>query len=89
MSFDLMPILLALARDLNGNIQSKVVLPHRFIEWEGEQWVEVEWPSDGRYDIGFQLAQQVDGAMRLFELASRRIKMPNAMLTGRASVRCS
>jgi hypothetical protein len=53
---------------------AKLVIPHRFIEFKGERWVEVEWPSDGRYNIGYQLAHEVDGAMRLFELASRRIK---------------
>ena len=52
---------------------ARVVLPHRFIQYKGERWVEVEWPSDGRYDIGYQLAQEVGGAMRLFELAARRI----------------
>lgn len=51
----------------------KLVLPHNFIAFKDELWVEVEWPSDGRYDIGYQLATENNGAMRLFELASRRV----------------
>lgn len=53
---------------------ARVILPHRFIEHKGERWVEVEWPLDGKYDIGYQLALEADGAMRLWELASRRIR---------------
>jgi hypothetical protein len=49
----------------------KLVLPHNVIDYKGERWVEVEWPRDGKYDIGFQLALENNGAMRLFESAKR------------------
>jgi len=49
------------------------VLPHHCIEYQGEKWIEVEWPSDGRYDIGFQLCRSIYKGehryMGLFEAA--------------------
>lgn len=58
-----------------------LVKPHFFIWFEGERWVEVEWPADGRYDIGYQLAHPVHKAgqadyMGLFENAKRRRVTP-------------
>jgi hypothetical protein len=38
---------------------SRPITPQNVIEWRGEKWIEVEWPSDGRYDIGYQLAHPV------------------------------
>lgn len=58
---------------------SAMVKPPHFIMYEGQRWVEVEWPTDGRYDIGYQLAQEtskpgIGRYMGLFELASRKVK---------------
>lgn len=57
--------------------KAPLVVPTFLIWFQGERWVEVEWPSDGRYDIGYQLAHPVrkDGQadyMGLFESAARR-----------------
>lgn len=59
--------------------KSKLVEPHFLIWFEGERYVEVEWPADGRYDIGYQLAHPVrkEGQadyMGLFERADRRLR---------------
>jgi hypothetical protein len=51
---------------------AKLVTPYNFIVYDAKRWVEVEWPADGRYNISYQLAHENNGAMRLFELASRR-----------------
>jgi len=56
---------------------SAVKRPEKFIMYEGRRWVEVEWPADGRYDIGYQLALEAERPgigryMGLFELASRK-----------------
>ena len=57
--------------------KTKLVEPHYIIWHDGERWVEVEWATDGRYDIGYQLALPVhkEGQadyMGLFESATRR-----------------
>lgn len=57
----------------------RIVEPHNIILFRGEEWIEVEWPSDGRYDIGYQLAHEVTKKnghryMGLFEGALRRLK---------------
>ena len=53
--------------------------PENFIMHEGQRFVEVEWPADGRYDIGYQLAKETERPgigryMGLFELASRKLR---------------
>lgn len=51
--------------------RSSPVVPHRLIKFRGEDWIEVHWPRDGLYDIGYQHAQETerDGVryMGLFE----------------------
>jgi hypothetical protein len=58
---------------------SAVKRPEKFIMHDGQRFVEVEWPADGRYDIGYQLATETERPgigryMGLFELASRKLK---------------
>jgi len=56
---------------------SAVRYPTNYTMHDGQRFVEVEWPADGRYDIGFQLAKETERPgigryMGLFELASRK-----------------
>lgn len=56
---------------------SAVRHPQNFIMFNGQRFVEVEWPADGRYEISRQLAHKtsrpgVGEYMGLFELASRK-----------------
>lgn len=60
-----------------GTGVSAIRHPQKFLMFEGQRFVEVEWPADGRYDIGYQLAHKTERLgigpyMGLFELASRK-----------------
>lgn len=57
--------------------KAQIVQPHHIIWHDGERWVEVEWPEDGRFDIGYQLPlptrkEGVADYMGLYESAARR-----------------
>lgn len=54
---------------------SKIRHPRRYIMVGGRRMVEVEWPADGRYDIGYQMTRETERPgigkyMGLYELVS-------------------
>lgn len=55
-----------------------LIKPYNIIEFNGGFWVEVEWPEDCRYDIGYQLAHQTERNgrtyMGLFESTAMRLR---------------
>jgi hypothetical protein len=59
---------------------SKPIWPTRYIMHGGRRLIEVEWPADGKYDIGYQMAQETERPgkgkyMGLFQLVSTSRKL--------------